>query len=209
MQRLRGLLGLLTSFVIVILSATCAHAQKHEIALTLGRVVSTDRTAPGGITLRQDSGTAWQANYAYRIIDAKLAALSIGVHFLANPGRDISSSNSTVPQNLASLYITPGVVLKFLPGAKIEPWVTVGGGYAQYESSDSLLNGSPNPGTIRVHRGALVYGAGVDVPLLRFLALRAEVRDFYTGSLSVNLTLDGGQHNVVAGGGFVLRFGRQ
>ena len=31
-------------------------------------------------------------------------------------------------------------------------------------------------------------------------------RDFYTGSPSVNLTLSGGQHNVVAGGGFVLRF---
>ena len=206
MQRLRGLLGLLAPFVIVILSATLAHAQKHEIGLTLGRVVSTDRTAPGGITLRQDSGTAWQANYAYRLIDLKLAALSVGVHFLANPGRNIGSNDSTVPQNLASLYITPDVVLKFLPGAKIEPWVTVGAGYAQYESSDFLLNGSPNQGKIRVHRGALVYGGGIDVPVLRFLALRGEVRDFYTGSPSLNVGVSGGQHNVVAGGGFVLRF---
>lgn len=206
MQRLHGLFGLLASFVIVILSATLAHAQKHEIGLTLGRVVSTDRTAPGGITLRQDSGTAWQANYAYRLIDLKLAALSVGVHFLANPGRNISSNDSTVPQNLASLYITPDVVLKFLPGAKIEPWVTVGAGYAQYESSDFLLNGSPNQGKIRVHRGALVYGGGIDVPVLRFLALRGEVRDFYTGSPSLNVGVSGGQHNVVAGGGFVLRF---
>jgi hypothetical protein len=160
------------------LGATHAHAQKHEIGLTLGRAVSTDRTASGGIAITQESGRAWQANYAYRVIDVKLAALSIGVHFLANPGRDISSSNSTVPQNLASLYFMPDVVLKFLPGAKIEPWVTVGAGYAQYESSNSLLNGSPNQGKIRVHRGALVYGGGIDVPVLRFLALRGEVRDF-------------------------------
>lgn len=205
MGKLRVLLGPL-AFLLLVLSATPAHAQKHEIGLTLGGVVSTDRTAPGGIALRQESGKAWQANYAYRIIDAKLAALSIGVHFLANPGRDINSNNSTVPANLASLYVTPDLVLKFLPGAKIEPWVTVGGGYAQYESSDALLNGSPNPGKIRVHRGALVYGGGIDVPVLPFLALRGEVRDFYTGSPSVNLTLSGGQHNVVAGGGFVLRF---
>ena len=186
--------------------ATPAHAQKHEVGLTLGGVIGTDRTAPGGIAIRQESGTAWQANYAYRILDLKLAALLVGVHFLANPGRNISSNNSTIPANLASLYVTPDIVLKFLPGAKIEPWVTVGGGYAQYESSDALLNGSPNPGKIRVHRGALVYGAGIDVPVLQFLALRGEVRDFYTGSPSVNLTLNGGQHNVVAGGGFVLRF---
>ncbi len=208
MRGLRVLPGLLASFSLLMLGATRAHAQKHEIGLTLGGVVSTDRTASGGIALRQESGTAWQANYAYRLIDLKLAALSVGVHFLANPGRNISSSDSTVPQNLASLYITPDIVLKFLPGAKIEPWLTVGGGYAQYESSDSLLNGSPNQGKIRVHRGALVYGGGIDVPVLRFLALRGEVRDFYTGSPSVNLSLSGGQHNVVAGGGFVLRFGR-
>jgi hypothetical protein len=172
----------------------------------LGGVVSTDRTTSGGIAFRQESGKAWQANYAYRILDLKLAALSVGVHFLANPGRDISSANSTLPRNLASLYVTPDVVLKFLPGAKVEPWVTVGGGYAQYESSETLLDGSPNNGKIRVHRGALVYGGGLDVPALSFLALRGEVRDFYTGSPSINVPLSGGQHNVVAGGGFVLRF---
>ncbi len=206
MRRLRPMPGLLVCFSLLILGATRAHAQKHEIGLTLGGVFSTDRTTPGGIALRQQSGTAWQANYAYRILDVKLAALSIGVHFLANPQRNIGSNSSTVPANLASLYVTPDIVLKFLPGAKIEPWVTVGGGYAQYESSDALLNGSPNPGKIRVHRGALDYGGGVDVPVWSFLALRGEVRDFYTGSPSVNLTLRGGQHNVVAGGGFVLRF---
>jgi hypothetical protein len=39
------------------------------------------------------------------------------------------------------------------------------------------------------------------------LALRLEARDFYSGSPSFNVAgISGGQHNQVAGGGFVLRF---
>jgi hypothetical protein len=47
----------------------------------------------------------------------------------------------------------------------------------------------------------------VDVRVWRWIALRGEIRDFYAGSPSYNLPgLGGGQHNLVAGGGFVLRF---
>jgi len=41
----------------------------------------------------------------------------------------------------------------------------------------------------------------------RFLALRGEVRDFYTGTPDYNLRITGRQHNVVAGAGLVLRWG--
>ena len=52
-----------------------------------------------------------------------------------------------------------------------------------------------------------MYGLGGDVRLTRFLALRMELRDFFTGTPAYNVPLRRtGQHNVVAGGGLVLRF---
>lgn len=184
-----------------------ARAQQHEIGLTLGGIVSRDRTAIDGTKLSLGSATALQANYAYRLLDARFVSFSIGTHFLANGSRSISSANDALPRSVATLYVTPDVIVKFFPSRRLQPWGTIGGGYAQYESSAKLLDGTANSGKIRIHRGALVYGGGVDFRIWSGLALRGEVRDFYTGSPSLNVPLPGGQHNVVAGGGFVLRFG--
>src|SRR5262249_37319202 len=87
-------------------------------------------------------------------------------------------------------------------------YLAVGGGYAVYEQSVLQIDGRPNPAPRDIHRGAFDFGAGVDTSLWRWIGLRGEVRDFYTGSPAYNLpNLGGGQHNVVAGGGFVLRWG--
>jgi hypothetical protein len=51
------------------------------------------------------------------------------------------------------------------------------------------------------------FGGGVDVAVWRWLGLRGEIRDYYSASPTYNLaSIRGGQHNVVAGGGIVLRF---
>ena len=53
-----------------------------------------------------------------------------------------------------------------------------------------------------------MFGGAVDVPVWRWLGVRLEARDFYTGNPSFNAIVNsGGQHNVVLGGGFVLSFG--
>lgn len=189
------------------LAAYAVFAQKHEVGLTLGGIVSRDRTAKDGTKLSLDSGTALQANYGYRLCGGEKAALFVGVHFLANGSRSVNSIDNEVPRSAASLYVTPDVIVKFAPHAKIQPWAAIGGGYAQYESSKELQDGSANPGKIRIHRGAFVYGGGADVPVRNWMALRGEIRDFYTGGPSLHVPLSGGQHNAVAGGGFVLRFG--
>jgi hypothetical protein len=191
---------------LVIMSAP-AQAQKHEIGLTLGGIFSQDRTATDSTQLSLGSATALQANYAHRLVDAHIVSVSIGTHFLANGSRSINSTNDLLPRSVATLYVTPDVIVKLLPHTKLQPWATVGGGYGQYESSRELLDGSANGGKIRIHRGVLVYGGGVDLLVWRWFALRGEIRDFYSGSPSVNVPFRGGQHNIVAGGGFVLRFG--
>src|SRR5262245_16650382 len=88
-----------------------ARAQKHEIGLTLGRIVEQDRTAAEGTQLSLESGTALQANYAYRLADASITSVSIGAHFLANGSRAIDSANGALPRTAATLYVTPDLVV--------------------------------------------------------------------------------------------------
>lgn len=188
------------------LSMACA--QKQELGLTLGGVLSQQRESSVG-NLDLGGGLALQANYGYRVVDARSAALYIETHFLANSLRDIRAGNSNASRDVATLFVTPGLRLKFFPRRAISPFGAVGGGYALYEQSTLTIGGAPNPAPRFTHRGAFDFGGGIDTPFWRFVGLRAEVRDFYTGNPSFNAPLSaGGQHNVVAGGGIVLRFGR-
>jgi len=183
-----------------------ALAQKHEVGLTLGGLFSQDRgTVPNA--LRLSSGVALQANYGYRFIGGR-TTLYGEVHFLANPQRVVGSGNSAATRDVATLYVTPGLRVKFAADAAISPYVAIGGGYAWYEQSFFRIDGGPNRAPRELHRGALDFGAGADVKFWRWIGLRGEIRDFYTGSPAYNIpAINGGQHNIVAGGGFVLKWG--
>lgn len=185
--------------------AIVAAAQQHEIGLTLGGVFRSERSATSRLDL--GSGRAWQANYGYRLTARDKWALLGEVHFLASPLRKVTSANRGATRDFASLYLTPGVRVKLMPNARVSPWVSGGGGWALYEQSLLTLDGSSNPAPRLVHRAAVQFGGGFDVRAWRFLSLRAEIRDFYSGSPVFNANTRGGQHNVVAGGGIVLRFG--
>ncbi|WP_321475764.1 outer membrane beta-barrel protein [uncultured Paludibaculum sp.] len=181
-------------------------APRHEIGLTLGGLFGPSRDE-AATKVNPDAGIAFQANYGYRLFGGRKAAVYGEVHFLASPNRGVESTNLNATRDFASLFVTPGIRVKLKPAARVSPYVVVGGGYGQFEQSTYLLNGDPNPAARRVHRGVFDYGAGVDAKLWRFVGLRAEIRDFYSGSPLYNLpTQSGGQHNVVAGGGLVLRF---
>jgi opacity protein-like surface antigen len=188
-------------------------APRHELAFTLGYTRSGTLPVEGAaglvglppITL--SSGTALQASYGYRVAGGSDLAVYVGAHFLANPQRRLASPLDYVTRDIASLYLVPDVVVKFRPTERVSPWVTAGGGYGLYEQSTLTNSGTGNPAARRVNRGVFLYGAGADVRLVRFLALRGEVRDFFTGTPAYNVALRRfGQHNVVIGGGFVLRF---
>jgi len=172
----------------------------------LGGLFPGDRgTAPN--TVRLGGGTAMQANYGHRLIAGR-AAVYGEVHFLANPQRIVGSGNPASTRDVATIYVTPGIRVKFAPARPVSAYVAVGGGWAVYEQSLLRIDGAPNQAPRDIHRGAFDFGGGVDTKLWRWLGLRAEIRDFYTGSPAYNLpNLGGGQHNVVAGGGFVLKWG--
>lgn len=70
---------------------------------------------------------------------------------------------------------------------------------------------TPNTNRIGTNRGAVQFGAGLDlrtpVKILFPIGLRVEVRDFYSGKPNYGANAsDGYQHNVVFSGGFTLHF---
>ncbi|MBY0508359.1 MAG: porin family protein [Bryobacteraceae bacterium] len=189
------------SYVLYLMIALPLMAQRQELGLLLGGVTSGTQDA-----VKLSGGTAFQANYGYRLANLGTAAALFGeVHFLANPQRTVQAI-PTATRDVASLYVTPGVRVKFLPTSRVSPYGAIGGGWGVYEHSVSLLNGQPNPAPRTVNRGVFSYGGGVDVTVNRWFGLRGEARDFYTGSPVFNVPNLRRRHNVVVSGGFVLRF---
>ena len=113
-----------------------------------------------------------------------------------------------VALNGTNFNLGPGLALE----ADYEYRVIDGDVFSLYAGVHFLANAqrkvaSANPAPRQLARGVFTYGGGIDVPVWRFVALRGEVRDFYSGSPAFNALVSGGQHNLVAGAGIVLRFG--
>ena len=148
---------------------------------------------------------ALQINHGRRFFNHHKVALYGEINFLASPRRDVSSSIPTATHDFASLYITPGIRAKFLPTSRISLYALVGGGYGDYEQSTTRINGQPNSVSRELARGVFDFGAGVEVRVWRFVAVRGQARDFHSGSPAYCIaTVSGGQHNVVATGALVL-----
>lgn len=205
------------SILIMILCASSfALAQKVDAAFVVGGSFVSDTketfltpSTTLSNTVKTDHHLFLEGALGVRLLNAHVASLSLEVPVAGITSQKITlaSTPSAVIDHLSTVFITPGLRLKVLPVAPISPWVSFGGGWARY----SLDSG------IKTNKGAIQYGGGLDfktgLPLLGF---RAEVRDFVTGdpnfgivsiatgSSSVQSGLH--HHNILAGGGIVLRF---
>ncbi|HET6929306.1 MAG TPA: outer membrane beta-barrel protein [Candidatus Acidoferrum sp.] len=200
--RWSGLLLLVSAIV-----AGPARGQNQELTFSLGDIPGQTRSFQNSVgTAKISSDRSFGINYGHRFLDAKIAALYGEIEFVAFPNRDVTSATVTVPQSYASLYLAPGLRLKFFPSSRFSPWGAIGGGYALYQQSAKLSNGQ-NETDKFLNRGVFDYGGGLDFRLFRFLGLRAEVRDFLSGNPDLNAKLDSStQRNIVASGGLILRF---
>ena len=186
-----------TKYLLICMAAP-ALAQKHDLGLLLGREVVSNRT---GLDIA--GGTSFNANYAQRLMDAKLASLYVEIPFAATPQHAVTAKTLTVPKDFASLFLTPGLKIKFGSILPVVPYVAAGAGYAQFEQSVSQQDGKANTGPRRTHTGAFDAAAGVEIKLpLPWIRLRGEIRDFISGNPALNAPPAGKQHNVVIGGGF-------
>jgi hypothetical protein len=196
--------------------STVVLAQKADVSFVIGGAfVSEDHVAPGvtctiqcplAFNFRTDTHVFYEGTGAFRLANFKLASLHLEVPVAGIPSAqvDFSGTPSSNALKISSVFVTPSLRVKFAPGFPVSPFVSIGGGWAHYNLSGPSMN-----------KGALQFGGGVDIktgiPLLGF---RAEVRDFVTdqpdfGIVSIQTVGSpslGRRHNVLAGGGIVLRF---
>jgi hypothetical protein len=197
----------------VLCLASAAIAQKADAAFVVGGSFVSDSqqtfsTGPGSFnSLKTDHHIFIEGVPAFRLANAHVASLHLEVPIAGIPSQKLTlaTTPSTLIDHINTLFITPSLRLKLLPVAPISPWISFGGGWARY----GLDSGTKS------NKGAVQYGGGLDFktgfPLLGF---RAEVRDFVTGDPNFGLgsvlagNTKGGlhHHNVLLGGGIVLRF---
>jgi hypothetical protein len=204
------------------LTATAALAQtgeaprKNEIELVIGatETPSIGQTSGGSINL--NSSLALGAEYDRRLLGGR-TTLYVGVDFLASPlDVKVSYPPSAVSPEYAYLFLSPHIKVKFNSTRAFQPWLSFGGGYADFAPA------SPKSGNVNVKgqgdSGTLEFGGGVDtrpfiqfkgVPLLKNLPIggRFEVRDFYSGQPHYGVDTRGTlQNNLVFTGGLLIRF---
>jgi hypothetical protein len=199
----------------LLLASTLAAAQKADAAFVVGGSFVSDTNGTviipppfGGtanVTIKTDHHLFFEGALGVRVLDAKAVSLHIEVPIAATLSAKLTEPiTSTTLDHISTLFITPGLRVKLLPGAPVSPWASVGGGWARYSLKDASLTQS---------KAAIQYGGGLDfktgIPVLGF---RAEVRDFVTGDPDFNLgslfsTKSGlHHHNILVGGGVVFRF---
>ncbi len=201
-------------FVICLSAAAAAQDEKkNELGLLLGfESVPSNAlaTAPGG-EVKFGKSEVFQVNYARRIVRGNKAALWFEVPAAAGPSHSIRSANTATPVSVATFYLTPSFRVNFAPSRTLSPWLSAGGGYSLFETSESYRNGAKNTNRL-TNTAALQFGGGVDVRtpyrLLVPVNLRLELRDFYSfEGQTINAAVkNAGQHGVVFSGGFILRW---
>ena len=203
-------------FILLVSFATFASAQtkpeNNQLGLLLGAEFIGDHstaTSPS-VVVNFGRSEALQLNFAHRI-RGENTQLWLESPSVAGPSHNVKSTNTTTPVSLATFYTTPSFRVNFNAQRRFSPWASFGGGYALYEGSELLRNGSNNLSRF-VNTAALQFGGGVDVrtkiKVLKPIGLRAEVRDFYSFDTPRfnNAISEDRQHNIVVSGGFILRF---
>lgn len=191
------------------LSAGPALAQKHEVAFTSGGLKIGERgfDLPRPGRLRFKTGFTYQFSYARRFFDGKIAALYFEIPLAGTPRTKVEATNALSPRSYSSIFFTPGIKLKLLPGLKYSPYVMAGVGLARFNESKTLTNDQPNADQSSKTDGVFDFGAGIDVRVFSILSIRGEVRDFYSELPPLNVrALRDRQHNALISAGFVLRF---
>jgi hypothetical protein len=203
--------------LILVFGAVIAAAQtRNDVGFSIGAVLQPDPGATTTLVLPQSTnisfgtGLTFEANYARTIFTGKSFGLEVEFPLLAVPSEDVSSKFAqNVPGNFASLFITPSLRVRLLPQHRLNPWASIGGGYARYAESTSLQHGTANPYPRGTNTGALQFGVGADyrvATILLPISLRVEARDLYAGEPSLNLQRNTGHHHPFITGGFVLHF---
>lgn len=183
---------------------------RNELGLLVGSELVPRRTTTAGVPIHFRNGIAYSANYA-RQWTGYDTVLFLEFPVAAAPNRRLRSDDPNLITDVATLFFTPSLRVKFLSGSTVSPWLSGGAGVGWYEGSALFGNGSQNMQR-NLYSGAAQVGLGVDlrtgvkVPFPLFL--RGELRDYYTlTNPRFGVPVGGsGQHNIVAAVGIMLQF---
>lgn len=193
--------------------AASAAAQKNELEGGLARTyVPSLGIKPGPILLKNNAvnfgnGLGWEITYARHLLGGSFLALDAEVPVVGNPDQDLNSGNGATPSAYSSVFITPAARVRFFAESALQLWVSGGGGLGHWTMSNTLVYGGINPGPKSKNGGVAQIGVGLDVRPWRHVGFRLGARDFYSGSLPLNVsTVRSHQHTIVVTGGLVISF---
>jgi hypothetical protein len=192
-------------FAVLLLSIPC-FAQSNELGVLFGSTLAPDATPSIGVAtcviggncttpIKTHSGITYEGVFAHRVFNAHVASVYVEFPIVGSSDRNIRQG--VFVRNFSSIFFTPGLKLK-LSVPVLSPFVSVGGGFAHFSPS---TNGGTLPDQTSTE-GAFQVGGGVDLNVLPHIALRGEVREFYTGKPDFSSN----PHNIFVGGGLVLHF---
>lgn len=188
--------------LVVGLCTTYAAAQKVDLALTAGIYHPVNNSFSG------DNAFAIEGNVGFQVASVPFLALYFEVPVAGTLDATVPASALTSAGTYSSIFVTPGVRLKFAPSFPLSPYIATGGGLAHFNRSASQ---TPAGASNSINKGVWDIGGGLDMKLAPYLGLRVEVRDFYSGSPETRLsqvtgTFNERQHNIIGTAGVVVRF---
>ena len=171
------------------------HAQSNDIALTVGGYAEVSNPLDLG------AAPAIEASFAHRIAHIPLFAVSAELPVAGSFSSSIPTvSGLTIAKSYTSLFITPGLRLRLAPSFPISPYIAAGIGYGHF-NRQLFTGGTSSDGTFAVD-----IGGGLDLKVLPFISIRAEIRDFNSGGIGIESIGFGRQNNLFGTIGLAVRF---
>lgn len=139
-----------------------------------------------------------------------MGSFLVGIDFTASPLDVITNAGpSTAINQYAYVFLTPELRYKAPSVGPVRPWVSVGGGLADFREG-KLRNNQPAPAS-GTRSGTAEFSGGLDsnrtVKLLVPIGFRVEARDYLSAQPRYNVPTSGStQNNIVLSAGFFLKF---
>jgi opacity protein-like surface antigen len=205
----RKRLGIVCLAMLTILAASAAAQQSNQLAAIFGRSFISDQSVTGtSLTnphVHFGDGLSYEGNVSHSFLSFGIAGLSAELPFVYNPSTNLQFGLNTVPKDFRAYFLTPAARVNFFPGTAFSPWVSVGGGFANFTPSNTLEFGGANAvkGTTS---GVFEIGGGLDVRVSDHFKIRGEVRDFNTDEPPINVNAGTRYNHVFMGVGVVFGF---
>jgi len=186
--------------IVLILLGISSWAQeiRHELTVQASGFFTT-QTTENGLTNKPTNSAGVLAGYRFNL--KKWLAVEGDYDYFRNGHKFLTNSATLAfPMNV---HAATGAVVVKLPVFKtLHPFVLGGGGAMFFDPRGGFVRNEQT-------RGAFIYGGGVDLPMFKHVALRAQCRgfiyktpDFQTASLNV----DKYSHSAVPSAGLVFAF---